>query len=227
MALWGREFIMFIIIYPKKIKHYKNIIKIPVYIPVFIIGLPHKRNELYIPTTVEIWSKISNIGTHGMAPNGNERTLRGCRSACRACFNGNKKGRLLSAGLYIFLVLFIVLIFRDALNLCANPMLPYLTAIQYLDTSSYSSVCVRFLQMAKHSEMDDLRILVPYQPLKLSWHEHVLRKIRFSRFCAIPVFPPIFFHVVHVFLILFLMWCIFVLTVLFMFFFVWLSLSMF
>ena len=67
--------------------------------------------------------------------------------------------------------------------------------------------------------MDDLRILVPYQPLKLSWHEHVLRKIRFSRFCAIPVFPPIFFHVVHFFLILFLMWCIFVLTVLFMFFF--------
>ena len=127
----------------------------------------------------------------------------------RACFNGNKKGRLLSAGLYIFLVLFIVLIFRDALNLCANPMLPL--------SDSHP----------KHSEMDDLRILVPYQPLKLSWHEHVLRKIRFSRFCAIPVFPPIFFHVVHFFLILFLMWCIFVLTVLFMFFFVWLSLSMF
>lgn len=85
MALWGGEFIMFIIIYKKK-KHYKNIIKIPVYIPVFIIGLPHKRNELYIPTTVEIWSKISNIGTHGMAPNGNERTLRGCRSAWQGMF---------------------------------------------------------------------------------------------------------------------------------------------
>ena len=146
----------------------------------------------------------------------------------RACFSGNKKGRLLSAGLYIFLILFIVLIFRDALNLFANPMLPLSDShpiLRYIILQL--CVCVRFLQMAKHSEMDYLRILVPYQPLKLSWHEHVLRKIRFSRFWAIPVFPPIFFHVVHFFLIMFLMWCIFVLTVLFMFFFVWLSLSMF
>ena len=64
--------------------------------------------------------------------------------------------------------------------------------------------------MAKHSEMDDLRILVPYQPLKLSWHEHVLRKISFfSRFWAIPAFPPIFF-VFHCFFIVFHVTFIFV-----------------